>query len=427
MKIDKKELNKHQLELTVRISKADAQPYLNRTAAHLSEHHPIKGFRPGKAPYEIVKKEFGEDVILKEAMEEIINETFSQAVESEKLNTYGKVGFELLPALDPQNIVSYKAIVTLMPTATLGDWKSKKIKPQEVKVTDLELNKALEEMANMTTKEEPVLREAKMGDKAVIDFEVYVDGKLIEGGSAKDFGLILGEGRMIPGFEEQIVGKKAGDKLEFDLNFPENYQSADLNGKPAHFKINVNQIQERITPELNDDLAKRVGLTDIKQLKEVMTENILKEKQEKEQERVEIESIKQVTESTKFTEIPQILIEDTIEDLVHDFEHAIAHRGMKLDQYLKSIGKTLDQIKKDYEPKALERIKSSMALGKLAEDEKLTVTPDEIDEVIKAQKQAHASNPQAMNDLNQPEYRRHVANSIINRKIINHIKEHIVE
>jgi trigger factor len=424
--IDKKNLDAHTLEITVKVTKAEAQPWLDKAAAHLSEHKPIKGFRPGKAPYDIVKREYGEPAIMQEALEDVINGTFNQVLDTEKLNTYGRIKFDLLPALDANDIVSYKATMTLMPEVRLGDWQKSKIKRQEVKVSDQELNSAIDELANMTATEQPVDRPAKMGDKTVIDFEVSVDGKVIEGGTAKDFGLLLGEGRMIPGFEEKIVDHKAGDKFEFDLAFPANYKS-HLSGKLAHFAITLAQVMERVKPAIDDAFAKRVGVEDLAELKQKIGENIKKEKEAKEDERLEIAAMKQVVEVSDFDPLPQKMIQDAVEDLTHDFEHSLAHEGVNFDQYVSSTGKTKDSIKKEFEPKAINRIKSSMALGKVAEAEKLEVTQAEIETELAAQKQLHGHNKEALNDLAQPEYRRHVANSLINRKLINFIKSKIIE
>ncbi len=426
MKIDKKQLDKGQIELTIRVSKAEAQPYLSHTASVISQQRPIKGFRPGKAPYEIVKREMGEQTIINEAMEDIVNGTFSNALESEKLATYGKVGFDLLPTLNPEEIVAYTALVTLMPTVKLGKWQDKKINREEIKVTDEELNKAMDEMAAMLTSEEPTDRPAALKDKVIIDFEVFVDEKLIEGGAAKDFGMIIGEGKMIPGFEEQLVGKAAGEKIEFTIPFPADYHAKQLSGKPALFKIHLTQVINRIQPPIDDALAKRVGVADLSELKKRLSENIMKEKSEREEERLEIAAIKHLVDTAKFDEIPHPMIDDTAHDLLHDFEHTIAHQGMKFDAYLKSINKTHDDLKKEFEPRAIERVKASMALGQLAEDEKITLTNQEIDDELTLQKKTHANNPKAMNDMQQPEYRRHVANSLINRKIINHLKSKLI-
>ncbi len=427
MKTEKKELNNGQIELTIHVTKAEAMPWLTHAAQHLSQHRQIKGFRPGKAPYDVVKREFGEAAIIEEAMEDIINGSFNNALEQENLLTYGRIGFDLLPVLNPDDIAAYKAVVTRMPEVKLGDWQNKKIKRGAAKVEDADLTKAIDEMAGMLTNEAVVDRPAEMNDKVMIDFEVSVDGKPIEGGSAKDFGLILGEKKMIPGFEEQLVGKKASEKVEFKLSFPADYHAKDLSGKEATFKISVNQVLARIKPNIDDSMAKRLGVENLEGLKTKLSENILKEKQEVEEEKVEIAAIKQLVEASKFEEIPQAMIDDTAQDLVHDFEHTLSHQGMKMDQYLSSIGKTVDGIKKEFEPKAMERIKSSMALGQLAEDEKISITQEEIESELERQKKIYAHQPQALNDLGQPEYRRHIANTLINRKLIEFVKSKIVE
>jgi trigger factor len=425
-KFEKKELSGNQVELTVRVTRTEANPMLVKAASHISQIRPIKGFRPGKAPYELVKKEFGEAAIIEEAMDDIVNNSLNEILDAEKINPYGRIGFDLLPVVDPEELVAYKALINLMPTVKLGDWQKGKIKRQEVKVTDEELNKALDELATMLTKEEPTDREAKMNDRVVIDFETFIDDKLIDGGKADDFALVLGEGKMIPGFEEQIVGKKIG-QFEFTLNFPSDYHAKQLGGKPAQFKINLKQVLERIKPEMNDELAKRVGVEDLNELKTKIRSNIEKEKLDHEEERVEIAAIKQLSEAASYSELPQEMIGETAHELVHEFEHTLAHQGMRFEQYLAQIGKKESDLIKEFEPKAVERIKASMALGQLAEDEKLTITNEEVDAEIAAQKNSNAHNPQAMNDINQPEYRRHVANSLINRKLIDFLKSKIVE
>ncbi|HEX9503567.1 MAG TPA: trigger factor [Patescibacteria group bacterium] len=427
MKIDKKELNKNHLELTVRILRAEALPMLTQAANQISTTQPIKGFRPGKAPYEIVKKEFGEPAIIQQAMDDIVNETLGKILADEKINPYGKIGFDLLPSVDTDEVIAYKAVITLMPTVTLGDWQKQKIKRQEVKISEEELNKAVDEMAEMLTQEEPVEREAQKSDKVIIDFETFIDGGLIEGGKASDFGLILGEGKMIPGFEEKLIGTKSGQKLEFTLNFPSDYHAPQFNGKPALFKINLKQILARIKPAINEELAKRVGVANVDELKNRLRENILKEKKEREEERIEIAAIRQLTDTATFSELPAEMVGEAAHDLVHEFEHTLAHQGMPFDQYLQSIGKKEADLIKEFEPRGTERIKSSMALGQLAENEKLALTNEEIDGEIAAQKITYANDEKALNDMQHPEYRRHVANSLINRKIINFLKQKIVE
>lgn len=427
MKFEKKELSNNQIELTVRVTRVDAGPMLTKAVSDISTQRPIKGFRPGKASYDVVKKEFGEAAIVEQAMDDIVNDALGKILEDEKINPYGKIGFDLLPSINPDEILTFKAVITRMPTVKLGNWQKQKIKRQEMNVTEEDKTKALEEMQTMLIREEPVDRAAQTGDKVIMDFETTIDGKIIEGGKAEDFDLNLGEGKMIPGFEEKIIGKKSGEQFDFTLNFPADYHVKHLAGSPANFKINLKHILSRSKPELNDELAKRVGVADVNELKTRLTKNILKEKKEREEERVEIAAIKQLTESGTYSELPPEMVGEAAHELVHEFEHTLNHQGMPFDRYLQSIGKKEADLIKEFEPKGVERIKASMALGQLAEDEKLSLTNEEVEAEIEAQQTAYAGNEKAMQDLQHPDYRRHVANSLINRKIIDFVKEKIVE
>ncbi|MGE5298094.1 MAG: trigger factor [Acidobacteriaceae bacterium] len=427
MKTEKKDLKNGRMEFKVSITKEESIPWMEKAAREISKTKNIKGFRPGKAPYDLVKREVGEEAIFSEALDGMINDTINSIIETENLNTYGKVDIDILPASDPSQAVSYKLAVNVVPTVKLGDWQTKKIKRQKVEVTEEDLKKALDELATMAIEEAPAGRPAAKDDKAVVDFDVFVDGKPIEGGSAKDFSLVLGEGRMIPGFEDKIIGAKDGDKLEFNLNFPDNYQAEHLKGKPANFKIEVKQIFSRTKPEIGDELAKRVGMQDIQALKDRLSENIKKEKQEREEERVEIAAMKQIVESSEFGPVPELMISDSAHDLTHEFEHSIAEQGINVEEYLKSMKKDHTSLQKEFAPKAAERVKSSLALGQVAEDEKIKITPDEVEEEIEALRRSYQAQPHAIEQLNEPETRRQIANTLVSRKIIKFIKDKVVE
>jgi len=413
--IEKKDLGKGQLEITVKLDKADIAKEMQAAADRLSTHRPIKGFRPGKAPLDMVKREFGEDKILSEAMDDIVEHSLNEILEKEQLHIYGQIGFAPLPLASTNEAVAYKATITLMPKVKIGNWQTKQIKSKEISVPDEELNKALDQLLGMSTTEEPKERASETNDKVSIDLEVFVDGKLIDGGSAKDFPVILGEKRMIPGFEENLVGLKAEDEKKFSLAFPEKYEAKHLAGKMAEFKIKVKQVLARIKPELNDEFAKKVGMQTLQELKDRIRENMKTDFIEREEERVEIEAIKQINDASEFDPIAPAMVSDMVADLVHDFEHTLKHKGMELDAYLKSTNKTLDEIKKEFEPKAIERIKTSLALAQLAVDEKIAVTPEELSKEIEHSK-----------EKDNIDFRRHTANMILNKKLIDFIKGKII-
>ncbi|MBX4205299.1 MAG: trigger factor [Candidatus Doudnabacteria bacterium] len=427
MKIEKNNLPDGAIELTVRVAKSEAVPMLTQAASRMSLKKTIKGFRPGRAPLEIVKREFGEEAVLAEALEEIVDETLGKILEDEKLRPYGQVGFKLLPSQSPDEAAAYKASFTLLPEVALGDWTKNKLRAKESVVNDDELAKAMEELAQMSGKETEVTdRAVEKNDKVLVDFEVKVEGKIIDGGTATDFPLVIGEGRMIPGFEDKLIGTTANQKLEFKLSFPKDYH-AELAGKEAEFTVTVKKILTTIKPAIDEEFAKKLGLENLDQLKSKIRENLKHEKDQQEAERLEIAAIKQVVETSKIGTIPAVMVADTVKELVHDFEHTLAHQGMSMEQYLKTTNKTLEDIKKDFEPKALERIKSSLVLEELAVAEKLTINTAEIEEEIEAQRRHFAQRPEVLNDLKQPEYRRHIANTLLNRKLIKLIKDKIVE
>ena len=426
MQIDKKNLEQDQVELTVKVTKTEALPWMTRAAVRISEARNIKGFRPGKAPFEVVKREFGESAILSEALEDIVDGSLGEVLEKENIRPYGQVGFELLPTLDPNDAVAYKATIIPLPQVTLGDWTTPKLTPTEAIVSDAELNSALDELAKMSMTEKESQSPAAQNDQVILDFEVKVDDKVIEGGTATDFAVIIGDGRMIPGFEDKLVNSKPGDVLNFKLNFPQDYH-ADVAGKEADFAITVKKVMKREKPEMTDDFAKKVGAENLEDLKSRIKANLLLEKQQQENDRLEIAAIKQIVETSRITELPKQMVNDTVSELVHDFEHNLAHQGMSFEQYFKTTNKNMEDLRKDFEPKAVDRIKSSLVLEELAIQEKLTITTAEIEEELEAQRRHFAQRPEVLNDLKQPEYRRHVANTLLNRKLIRFIKDKIVE
>ncbi|MGE5392473.1 MAG: trigger factor [Candidatus Saccharibacteria bacterium] len=429
MKIEKKEVNPHQLEFNVRVSRAEALPYMQKAAGRLSATREFKGFRPGKAPYEMVKREFGEDKILAEALDDIVNGTLAEVLKQEPVNPYGKIDLDFLPVADADEAAAYKAVINLIPKIVLGDWQKNKVKRQQVSVDDKELEKAIRELTTMVSPEEPKAPEAaaEKNDKVIADLEVLVDGKLIEGGKAENFAVVIGEGRMIPGFEDKLLGIKPGEKREFTLPFPDNYHAEHLSGKPADFKVKALQILAKKETPLDDEMAKKLGAENLPDLKNKLRDNIARGKQEEEDDRLGNAVIKQLVDSATFGELPPVMIDDTVDEMVHEFGHNLQHRGLSLESFLKTSGKDKDQIRKEFEPKAVDRIKASLALMQLAEDENVTIEASEIDDEIKRQEQAYSNNPHALDDIREPDYRRYLANSMLNRKVVDYLKEKLVE
>ena len=424
METTKKELSDIKFELTFKLDSTDLIPYLNQAATHLSKHTNIPGFRPGKAPLGIVEKHLGKDTVFGEALDYAVNGSINNYFKENQTDVLEDSDFKLLENT-PGNL-RFQITITTWPQVTLGQWPSKKISRKKLEVTEEEVEKAAKELTKMLTSELVVEREIKKEDKAIIDFDVIVDGSVIEGGTGREFGVEIGEGTMIPGFEDNLIGHKAGDEFEFKLNFPQNY-AAHLAGKEALFKIKVTQVLQRMAPVVDDALAKRIGEESAASLKSKLKENLLAEKERDEEQRLEIESIKTITQAAKIGTIAPKIIDSELEKMIGEFEHDLSHQGISLEQHLKLTNKTLDDIKKDLKPKAEERIRTSLVIRQLADENEIFVDEKELEQELQMHLQHHAKNPEALKDIQDPGYARYLASRLLNRKVIQFLKEKLVE
>jgi trigger factor len=425
MKIIKKDLGKARMEMKVELGPVDFKPYMIESAKHISQHMNVAGFRPGKAPYEIIRREVGEEKIFTEGLDEIVNGSLMKAMQQEDIYPYGDPDLKI-DKLTPLQELSFTVTTDTYPEVKLGEWPTEKIKRQKTEPDKEEVEKAVKELSKMLVREETVERAAQNGDSAIIDFDVLVNGVPIEGGSAKDFNIIVGEGKMIPGFEEQVVGMKAGENKDFKLNFPADYK-ADLAGKEADFKIGMKRVMSRIEPEIDDELAKKLGVSGKDELYKRMEDNLKSEKDDKERQRAEIEAVKKLVEASTIGEIPEKMVHDEVHRLLHEFEHDLARNGANLQTYLANIGKKLEDLEKEFEPKAIDRIKTSLVIDAVAEREKISVTEKEVDQEWATQKKFYANQPQALGQISNPDYRRHLKVRMQKVRAIDVITDHLVE
>lgn len=426
MNITKKDLEKNQVELAIEVSLEEMKPHLEKAASLMSQKTKLPGFRPGKAPYELVKNKFGEMAIYQEALDMIVSDSFYKAVTREKIESVGQPEIKI-EKIAPGNPLSYTAIVALLPKITLGEWQTLKVSKKKIEASKEDVDKTLEQLQNMQVKENPVERAAKKGDKAEVDFEVLIDKVIIEGGKNPKYPMVIGEGRMIPGFEEEIIGMKKDASKEFELSFPKEYFQKNLAGKKATFKVKLLSVAERIMPKLDDELAKIMGVESIDKLKEQLSANIKQDKEGKEKQRAEGEAIQAIVKQAKIGDIPEKLIDGEVHKMSHELEHSISQQGMDMAGYLKSIKKTQEDLKKDFRPQAEERIKAALVMRQISQEEKVKIDDKEIDEEIKKQTETHKDNEEAMKNISHPSYRQHLANILANQKIIELINKKIIK
>jgi len=425
MQIIKKELQKSEIELTIEVSAEEGRPLLEKAAARISQTTKIEGFRPGKAPYDVVKQRAGEMNIYQEALDDIVSHFYYQAIIQEKLNTVGQPKITI-EKLAPNNPIVFKAVAALMPTVKLGDYKKIKVQKKEVKVEQSEVEKVIDDLRKLGVKEALVERIAQKGDRVEVDFAVSLDKVVIDGGQGKKYPLIIGDNTMIPGFEEQLIGLKNGEEKTFSLKFPENYQNKMVAGKLCDFKVKLLAVYERELPEMTDDWAKTLGAENLTDLKAKIRKNLEEEQQFREEQRVEIETLNQITAKTEFSEIPDVLIQSEAHRMIHEFESSISEQGLKFADYLANIKKSESELAEEFKPKAEERVKTSLVLKEIAETEKIEATPDDLQKETEKILEQVKGNQEAEANIRGEGYQHYLTTVIRNRKVIEMLKARIV-
>lgn len=426
MKIEKKQLPKSEMELTIEISVAEFAPYIKNAAQKISEQMKIPGFRPGGAPYDIVKQNAGEMAIYERAADEVVSKTIFEAIDQEKLESVGQPRIEI-SKLAPGNPLIYKAIVSLLPKITLADWRKIKIKRKEIKNGQAEVDKVLKDLQKMQTKEVLVNREARAHDKIVINMDISKDNVPLEGGQTKNHSVYFDEDYYIPGLKDQLMGMKASEEKTFALEFPKDHYQKNFAGKKADFKINVVSVFELTSPEVDEEFAKSLGQKSVVELKEKIKENITEEAKHKEEQRVEIEMLEELAKESKFDDIPDCLITAEARKMIHELEDNIGQQGLKMTDYLTHIKKTEAELMLQFTPEAIKRIKIALATRQIAIDEKVEVSDKEVEEEVEKTIKLYPDTPEIHDQIRAEQSKHYLKNVLTNRKVIALLKDVIVK
>lgn len=426
MRHEKKQLEKSELELTITLEPQEYQKDMEEAAERLSQRAAIKGFRPGKAPYDFIKQQMGEVKIMEEAVESIIQRTFFEIIKEEKIDSVGmpKINVEKMV---PGNDFVYKAIVALLPKIKLIDLKKIKVESKPIEITDEELNKVLTDLQKMQTKEIIKTGKAKKEDKVLIDMDMFIGGVPVEGGQAKDHHVYLNEEHYIPGLKEQLIDLSKDDVKEFNLRFPKNHYQKHLADKDVDFKIKVKDVFELTLPELNDEFAKKLGQESVDKLKELLKENMMREAEMKEKQRVEADILEQIIEKSNFEEIPQILIDSEKRKMFYELKHDLEHHGIEMEQYLKDIKKTEEQIFQDFEQQANKRVKAALVSRQVAVDNNIKVEKEDLDKELELIKKTYAHDEKILENLKRPEILDNIIGTIQNRKVLEFLKAEVIK
>jgi trigger factor len=427
MDISVERLPKSEARITVMISIEEAQPAFVAAAERLSHTHAFPGFRPGKAPYDVVKTKLGEMAIWNEAIEGLVRHAYAKAIVDNKLEPVGSPEIEM-KKFAPGNPIEFTATTTILPAVLdLPKLEDVTVKAKPINVTEKAVNEALQELQKMQTQEVTVERAATTADKVILDVSISKAGVAVEGGTAKNHAVYLSEPYYIPGFPEQIVGLKAGDTKTFSVAFPENHFQKHLAGEPADFSVTVHEVKELQPPALDDAFAKTLGQESLAALRDLLKKNLETEEAQKEKERQEQEALEVLVTKARFEDLPGKLIDAEAEKMVHELEHSLAERGLEFGPYLANIKKTRDELKLEFTPNATKRLKTILVIRALAKRENLAVDEAEIAEEIARTMNQYKDDPESQQQIRSDEYADSVRNILRNRKTIEYLREKTVK
>ena len=368
--------NEVKLEVTIEANKFEEA--IKKVYFQSAKYFNIPGFRKGKAPMNIVEKYYGKEIFYEDAFNEVVPAELEEALKENNIEAVSRPDIDVKQIEKGKDLI-FTAVFQTKPEAELGKYKGIEIEKIEYNVTDEDINHELGHMqehnARLISVED---RPVESGDTAVIDFEGFVDGVAFEGGKAEGHELVIGSNTFIPGFEDQVIGMEIDEEKDINVKFPEEYFSKELAGKDATFKVKLHEIKKKELPELDDEFAKDVSEFDtLDELKKSIKDNMEKENEQRQKYETEDAVIKAVCENVK-VDIPSGMIENETEDMLKNIESRLSYQGLKLEQYLQMMGKTAEEVKKEYEPQAIEAIKSRLMLEAVIKAEKIEATEDEI-------------------------------------------------
>lgn len=366
--------------LTIEITKAEFEAAKDKAFKKTGKNITVPGFRKGKAPRKMIEKLYGEGVFFEEAFNIIYPDAMEMAVEKSGIKPVGRADVDLGDPAEEGGLAII-AKVPVEPEVELGEYKGIEVEKETVKVLQADVKAELNRMAQRNARTETVERKAKKNDTVDIDFEGFVDGVPFEGGKAEHHELTLGSGAFIPGFEDQLIGCKAGDEKDVVVTFPEEYHAKELAGKEATFKCKVHKVEETILPEIDDEFAKDVSDTceTLDDLKKEITERLKAERQEAADNAFEEKVLDAVIDGMK-ADIPAAMIDAQVDTIVQDFGYRLQMQGMGLEQYLKMTGTEMGAFRAMFKDQAERQVKTRLALQKVVELEGITVSDKELEE-----------------------------------------------
>ncbi|AYM03039.1 trigger factor [Levilactobacillus yiduensis] len=382
-KWEKKEAN--QGELTFEIAPDKIKEGLDKAFQRTKKNLAVPGFRKGRVPRQIFNQMYGEEALYQDALNIVLPEAYDAAIKEAGIEPVDQPQVDV-ESMDKGKAWVLKAVVTVKPDVKLGEYKNLSVTKQNTRVyqkdIDAELEKQRQQQAELVLKEDEA---AAKGDTVVIDFDGYVDGKQFDGGKADNYSLELGSNSFIPGFEDQLVGHKAGENVDVKVTFPKDYQAEDLRDKEATFKVTIHEVKEKQLPELDDEFAKDVDedVDSLEELEAKTKDNLKEQKTTAAHDAIEDEAISEAVDNAEIGDIPEAMLKDDIDRQMDQYLANMQQQGIEPKMYFQLTGTTQDDLRKQFTDGADKRVKTNLVLEAVVEAEKIEPSEDEVAKEVK--------------------------------------------
>ena len=405
-------LEKSRVALTIETSAEEFEAAVNKAYLKMRGKINVPGFRVGKAPRKIIEKMYGAEVFYEEAVNIILPDAYEAAVKEQELEVVGYPQVELESCT--KDGVVFKCTVAVYPEVKLGQYKGLEAPRAEVKVVAADVNARLKEMADRNSRLVSVERAVKKGDTADIDFEGFDNGVAFDGGKGENFDLEIGSGSFVPGFEDQLIGMKAGEEKDIDITFPENY-TPELAGKPVVFHVKVNEVKEKQVPAIDDEFAKDVSEFDtLKDLKADIKKKLTAERTESAQRAFEDVLMAKVAEGIE-ADIPEEMVELQAERMMEQFKQQMASQGIPFDQYLKMTNTAEADFRKQAQGPAADQVKMDLAVEAIIKAEGLEASDEDVENEMKSVAEKYGMDLDTVKKYLRPE---DVKEQVIREKVV---------
>ncbi len=420
-----KQLKDCEAEIFVELEKEELQSYIKKTGEQISKLVQVDGFRTGKVPLDVLRKNIGDQKILEESLELAVTDSLAKALKKEKLEIVNSSDLKVTE--NTPDSLKYSIKVLIFPEIQLGDYKNLKVAKKEVKVEDKEVENTIAYLLKSRTEYKESDTSAEKGNHLEVNFEVTHNGQPVEGGKSENHPLVLGSGSFIPGFEDQLVGLKKLETKTFSLEVPKDYYQKDVAGKKLDFKVTVKSVKTGKALELTDEFVKTLGnFGSAEDLRKSIAQGLKTEKEQKEKDRVRLEILDKVNKNSE-VKVPEQLINEQLEGMIKNFDQSLHERGLELGLYLAQLKKTEDDLKKEWRVQAEDQIRRGLIMREVGKREDIKVSEAEIEEATSSLMSKYLAGDQEKSSIDPNKLKQKAGDAILHEKIFEFLEKNNIK